>query len=293
MKSVCTIVLNWNNWQDTNECLVSLRAADYENCTILVVDNGSTNNSVRQIRDRFSDVEILEVKDNVGYAKGNNAAIRMALARGAEYLWLLNNDTRVHPQALRALVKKAESDPGIGAVGSAIYHMSEPERLQAWGGGYVSFWQGRSKPFLTRTADNRLHFLTGASLLLKRQVIESVGLLDEGFFMYWEDADYCFRLRERGWKLAVADESKVWHKENASIGKKSPALDIQYTRSAARFFTTNAPVPIYSLWMGTLLRIAKRATLGDWERVRAVYEGMSRFREAGKPDISAHNLSEL
>jgi GT2 family glycosyltransferase len=269
---VVVLLLNWNNWKDTNECLASLRGLDYGNWRVLVLDNGSTDDSVRCIRERFPDAEIMELGANLGYAKGNNAGIRAALKCGADYVWLLNNDTRVDGMSLRALVEKAEADPRIGAVGSAIYRMADPERLQAWGGD-VNFWLGRSRHFLMPVADERIQFLTGASLLLRRSVLESVGALDEGYFFYWEDADYCFRIRRAGWRLAVAGNSRVWHKEAATASKNIVKSDLDFTKSAVRFFRRNAPLPALSLAVGTGLRLVKRAMVGDWERCRAVWGG--------------------
>jgi GT2 family glycosyltransferase len=273
MKSVWVIVLNWNNWKFTNECLASLQGLKYDDFEVVVVDNGSTDGSVDCIRERFPQVQVTELARNLGFAKGNNAGIRAALEQGAEYVWLLNNDTTVDPQALRAMVEKAESDPRIGAVGSAIYYMSDPERLQVWGGGDVNFWLGRSRHFPMPVADERIQFLTGASMLLPRSVLESVGLLDEGYFLYWEDADYCFRLRGAGWRLAVAGNSRVWHKVGGTSRKNSAKLDLNSSRSAVRFFRRNAPLPVLSLAVSTGLRLAKRAMVGDWERCRAVWGG--------------------
>jgi GT2 family glycosyltransferase len=276
-KRVFVLLLNWNNWMCTVDCLASLRYLEYENWKVIVIDNRSTDASVEQIRDRFPDVEIIQLAENVGFAGGNNEGIRVALDRGADYVWLLNNDTIVDAQALRAMVDRAEQDPKIGAVGSAIYGIEDPHQLQAWGGGYVNFWLGRSRHFLSPVPDDRIEFLTGASLLLRRSVLESVGLLDDGFFLYWEDADYCAHLRRAGWRLAVAGNSKVWHKENATIGKKSLLLDTEFNKAAVRFFAKNAPVPMFSVLVGTGLRLAKRALACDWRRFRAVWSG---FREA-------------
>jgi len=266
-----TVVLNWNGWKDTVECLSSLQKLEYGNNRAMVVDNGSTNGSVQRIRERFPEVEVMELGENLGFGRGNNAGIRAALKRGAEYVWLVNNDTTVDPMALRAMVDIAEADPKVGAVGSAIYSAAEPEHLQAWGGGYVNFWLGRSRHFLSAVSEDKIEFLTAASLLLRRPVLESLGLFDEGFFMYWEDADYCFRLRRVGWRLAVAGGSKIWHKEQGSVGRKSALLDTYFNRSARLFFKKNAPIPFLSIWTGIALRIAKRAIVGDWKRARAVW----------------------
>jgi GT2 family glycosyltransferase len=253
------------------KCLTSLESLSYRNFRVVVVDNDSTDDSVSQIRRAFPDVAIIEAEKNLGFAGGCNLAIRQALQDGAEYVWLLNNDTTVDPGALVAMVEMADADPKIGAVGSAIYSAEEPERLLAWGGGYINFWLGRSRHFLTSVPNNEIQFLTGASLLLRRCALDSVGLLDEGFFMYWEDGDYCFRLRRAGWTLAVAGNSVVWHKEQGTVGKKSTLLDSYFNRSATRFFARHAPVPFISIWVGIGLRIAKRICIGDWERARVVW----------------------
>jgi hypothetical protein len=278
-KSVGIVLVNWNGWRDTIACLKSLEKLDHPNFR-LVVDNGSTNDSVQRIRAEFSELQIIEMGKNFGFAGGCNAGIRLSLERGADYVWLLNNDTTVDPRTLSAMVEKAEADRKVGAVGSAIYSAVDSNRLLAWGGGYISFWLGRSRHFLRSVPDSGIHFLTGASLLLRRSALESVGLLDEAYFMYWEDADYCFRLRRDGWRLVVAEDSRVWHKEQGSVGKNGALLDGYFNRSATRFFARHAPIPLLSIWAGVSLRIFKRVLLFDWRRVRAVWEGAD-FREMG------------
>ena len=269
-RTVYILVLNWNNWRDTNECLASLQNLTYDDWRVLVLDNGSTDDSVRRIRQRFPETEVTELAGNLGFAKGNNAGIRAALDRGAGYVWLLNNDTKVDAQALSAMVDVAESDLEIGAVGSTIYSMAEPARLQAWGGGRINFWLGRSTHFVNAVQDDKIHFLTGASLLLRREAVESLGLLDDGFFMYWEDADYCFRLRRSGRRLAVAAKSKIWHREQGSVGKKSALLITYFNRSAVRFFRRHARFPLVPVCTGIAGRLVKFALAGDWRRIRAV-----------------------
>jgi hypothetical protein len=274
VKSVWVLVLNWNNWQITIECLTSLQSLEYDNFKILILDNGSTDDSVERIRERFPKLELMELGANLGFAGGNNPGIRAALEGGADYVWLLNNDTTVDPMALRAMVQRAEADPKIGAVGSAVYYSAEPERLQAWGGGYIKFWLGEHRHFLKPVADEKVQFLTGASLLLRRSALESAGMLDEEFFMYFEDTDLCFRLRRGGWRLAVAGDAKVWHRVGATVGTKSMLSEITYNRSAVRFFQRNSPAPLISIWIGAVHRIARRALKGDWARVRATWTGL-------------------
>jgi GT2 family glycosyltransferase len=152
--------------------------------------------------------------------------------------------------------------------------MHEPERLQAWGGGYINFVMGRGEHFLRPVPDGEIEFITGASLLLPRKALEAVGLLDEGFFIYWEDADICFRLRKAGWKLAVAGDSKIWHKGHTSLGKGKVSSYKNFNASAARFFRKHAPMPLFSFWIGFGMRLGKRIVVGDWDKLRATWAGM-------------------
>jgi GT2 family glycosyltransferase len=268
---VYILLVTWNNWKHTSECLVSLRGLDYDHYKVLILDNGSIDGSLTRIRESFQEVETIELGANLGFAKGNNVGIRVAFERGAEFVWLLNNDTTVDSKALRALLRIAKLDCRVGAIGSAIYSSARPERLQAWGGGHINFLLGRSVCFPRRVVNERLQYITGASLFLRRQAVEQVGLLDEEFFMYWEDADYCFRLRRSGWHLAVAADSKVWHKEQGTVGKKSVLMDAYFNRSAVRFFRKHAYLPLVPVGLSLTQRFARWVLLGDLARVGAVW----------------------
>jgi GT2 family glycosyltransferase len=271
---VYVIVLNWNGGDDTVRCLSSLQLLTYENYSVMVVDNGSTDDSPALIREAFPEVEFLETGRNLGFAGGCNVGIRRALTQHPDFIWLLNNDTTVDPGALTAMVEKAGTDSRIGVVGSAIYNLQQPERLQCWGGGYINFLLGRPRHFLKPVDDGKLHFITGASFMISRAAVEAVGELDERFFMYWEDADYCFRLRRAGWRIGVAGQSKVWHKALAETGKGSVSSYQYFNASAARFFEKHASVPVFSFWSGFAARLAKRLVIGDWEKTQAVWAGM-------------------
>jgi GT2 family glycosyltransferase len=158
--------------------------------------------------------------------------------------------------------------------------MDRPQQLQCWGGGYVNFWLGKSGHYLKKVKDEEIEFITGCSLLLPRRALEKVGALDEGFFIYWEDSDICFRLRKAGWKLAVAPGSEIWHKGYTSIGKGKVSSYRNFNASAARFFRKHAPVPVFSSWMGFTMRLGKRIVAGDWEKLRATWDGMKQGRVA-------------
>jgi GT2 family glycosyltransferase len=271
---VRVIVLNWNGWQQTAECLRSLQNLRYERHSVVVVDNGSTDESVEQLRKLFPGQEILLNQANLGFAGGNNPAIRQALAAGSDYVWLLNNDTVVDPEALTAMVELAEATPQTGAVASAIYRHDSPEEVEVWGGGKVNFLLGVVRHHLRPVAEKNLHYLSGASLLLRRRALEKVGLLDDGFFLYWEDTDLGFRLRKAGWKLAVASRARVWHRGNASLGVRNPRLDYYFNRSALRFFHKHAPVPAIPILVSVVVRLLLRAVHGEWSRLAATWQAI-------------------
>jgi GT2 family glycosyltransferase len=288
---VSIVVLNYNGWRDTAACLSSLERLSYDNKEVVVVDNGSSDDSVLHIRRDFSSVKLIEAGANLGFAGGCNLGIRYALSRGAQFVWLLNNDTEVAAGALSALVDRAKNDERIGAVGSAIYFMDRPDRMQAWGGGSINFRLGRSRHFLRPVGDDQIEFITGASMLISRAAIESIGFLDEGFFMYWEDADFCFRLRHANWRLAVADQSKVWHRASSSVGAGSARMDLYFNASAFRFFQKHAVAPMVPIFVGGTLRLFKRIVKGEWERTRAVWAGITQGPR--DPDWTAHTASPV
>jgi GT2 family glycosyltransferase len=265
--NVCVTLLNWNRWQDTIACLESLQKIDYLQCCIVVIDNGSTDDSVLRIRQRFAKIEVIQLQQNLGFAGGCNVGIRHAFSLGVQYVWLLNNDTKVASSTLREMVEMAERDPKIGAVGSVIYDMSgPPHKIQAWGGGRVNLWFGRSFHCTEEVSGDKLDYLTGASLLLRRKALEDIGLLDEGFFMYWEDADLCFRLKRAGWKLAVARESRIWHKKSGSLGRSTAAFDLHVWNSMVRFCDRHAPLSLIPATVGTMRMIARRFLCLEWTR---------------------------
>lgn len=213
---VYILILNYRAWRDTVVCLEALEKLEYANYRVLVLDNASDNDSIIQLRTALPTVELVQLERNLGFAGGNNVGIRRALAEGAAYVWLLNPDTLPDARALTAMVERAEQDAQIGAVGSVLYEMDRPEQVQTWGGGEVVLPWGLIRLLTHWPQTRRLNYISGASLLLRRAALERVGLLDEGFFMYGEDADMGLRLLKTGFKLAVASESRVLHKGGTS-----------------------------------------------------------------------------
>jgi GT2 family glycosyltransferase len=208
MSSVAVIVLNWNGFEETRRCLSSLAALEYEPLRVVVVDNGSTDGSAERLAD-LPGIELIRSDRNRGFAGGVNLGVRRALETDAAYVWLLNNDAEVKPSTLAALVDEAEADARIGIVGGVL-----PE---VWGGGRVSEWTGVARP-VTEPGE-LLDYVTGTCMLIRRAVLEQVGLFDEAFFFYYEDADFCRRAQEDGWRLSVAPEARVEHAGGATVNR--------------------------------------------------------------------------
>ncbi len=255
--AVYCIVVNWNGWKDTENCVRSLYESEYPNLSVLVVDNGSADQSVERLRHLFPELEVFETRRNLGFAGGNNEGIRLALGRGAHYVWLLNNDTVVTPGTLTALMKTANAHPEAGEIGSVLHHFEPPHAVQAWGGGRVNLWLSTSVHFLAPVQDAVLSYITAASVLIPADVLKTVGLLDDSFFMYWEDVDFSFRVRAAGRHLTVAPDAYVYHKENSSTGRRSAILDRYVTSSGIKFIGKYAPfppVPVLFLVVGRALK---------------------------------------
>lgn len=276
---VACIILNWNGWRDTIECLGALKDCAYPQLTVIVVDNGSSDDSVARIRAAHPEILLLESGANLGFAGGNNIGIRYALAHGADYLWLLNNDTKPAPDALSALVAKALTDQGIGAVSSICYYADSPSTVQAWAGSRVNLWIGYGRITTQPHSDDWFHTLNGTSMLVARTAIEDAGLLDQGFFLYWEDTEFCLRLRKKGWRIAAAPDSRVLHKVNASTGGNGLILDRHHTASGLRILQLHSPAPRLASFLFLMLRFARRLGRLQFSRCRSVWAGVQDYRQ--------------
>lgn len=277
--AVACIVLNWNGWQDTIECLDALKQCTYTPLNVIVVDNGSSNDSIAQIRRAHPDVLLLESGRNLGFAGGNNIGIRHALAHGAEYLWLLNNDTKPAPDALSALIAKALTNRRFGAVSSVCYYADRPESVEMWGGARINLWIGYVRNSTEPHQDDWFNSLYGASMLVACEALQEAGLLDEGFFLYLEETEFCLRLRDKGWKLAAAPESRVVHKVNASTGGNRIVLDRYFTASVLRILRLHAPAPLPASILFLSMRFAHRLLRFQFSRCRSVWAGIQDYRQ--------------
>jgi GT2 family glycosyltransferase len=212
------IVVKWNGQADTLACLASLARIDYPAAHVVVVDNGSTDDSVAVIRAAFPAMTVLEIGHNLGYVGGNNAGLEYARQQQADYALLLNNNTEVAPDFLTRLVEGAEA-AAVGAASPAIYYHALPESF--WSMGGPMDWQRGDTTMLGEGQQDTgqfggqpfaVDFVTGCALLIKIAVVDRIGPLDARFFAYYEDVEWCVRVGRAGDKVAVIPAAKIWHK---------------------------------------------------------------------------------
>ncbi len=245
---VAIIVLNWNGRDVTLACLESLTGAALEGATVWVVDNGSRDGSVDAIAARFPQVRLLALEENRGYAGGNNAGMRAALDGGAGAILLLNNDTVVAADFLAPLLEVLNGDPRAAAVSSAIMRLDSPQVLQqAWSDIHFGFGLHRRRGVNALPGEGydqlrRVDAGIGCSMLVAGDALARVGLLDESYFAYHEEIDWCLRARKAGYYIYYQPYSRVWHHYSRSTDVQRPA------RSRPAQEKTSLPNPIPLQW---------------------------------------------
>ena len=246
---VSIILLTWNQLQLTTECLDSLDEMNYpqDRLQIVVCDNGSRDDTPAIIRARYPHVVMIENGDNIGFAAGNNPGVRYALQGPSDYIMLLNNDTVVAPDMLTRLIEVAERDPQIGIVTPKIYYFSEPQRI--WCAGAAINWrdgdtyrlQAESLDTGQPEANHAVGFASGCAMCVRRSLVDQQGLLDERFFIYYEETEWCVRLLSDQWSCLYVPSSKVWHKISSAMQAGSPRSAYYMTRNRLLFLSKTRP----------------------------------------------------
>lgn len=273
---VAVIVLNWNGLVDTLECLESLACLDYPDYEVVVVDNRSMDGSAEAIREQFPEVTLIENEENMGFTGGNNVGLRYAMAHGADYALLLNNDTVVDPAFLRVMVDVAEDEPAIGIAGPTICYHERPDVI--WSAGGAIDWQRGSTRMVGLnerdegqfgTEPRTVDFVTGCAMLVRRAVLEQAGLLDERFFAYYEETEWCVRAARAGFRIVYVPLAHIWHKISPVAQADSPLVHYYMTRNRLLFLkSTGAGL---RAWLHTLIAEYLR-TLISWS-VRPRWQG--------------------
>ena len=261
---IAIIIVNYNGLEDTIECVKSILKSSYSEYRIVIVDNASRDaKKIENITLLHDHADIILSSDNTGFAGGNNIGIRFAQKRyDPDYYLLLNNDTVVNPEAIANLVKAYEKSEKAGITTGTILYYSHPKLIWAAGGKFDFNTGIADQPELGKVWDQNKHgisettFSTGCLMLIEKKIIEKVGLLEESYFLYAEDTDYCCRVLNAGYKIYLEHDAIIYHKVSASTGKQSKQQQYYLLRNNLYIIKKYCKFPFYG-YMRRIYRILK------------------------------------
>lgn len=233
-KSIYIILVNYNGLRDTKDCIESIKHSTYENYKIVVVDNCSPNDDAQKLKGDYDDIILINNKENEGFAKANNRGIDIAIQNGADYVMLLNNDTIVEADFLEKMIDTAQKLAADLLTCKIMYNY---DRSKIWyGGGKIDWNKGYGVHYISDELkkNSEIEFASGCCMLLARRIIEKLKL-PEDYFMYFEDVDYCVKLRENGFHIYYTPFIKLYHKVSASAGVESPFFVYYWNRNRLIF----------------------------------------------------------
>ncbi len=281
---VSIITVNFNQWEETCELLRSLERITYSNWEVIVVDNGSETKAPDEIEGRFPSVRFLFTKKNLGFAGGNNFALADC---AGDFILFLNNDVEVEPDFLEPLVDAFTFFPKLGAASPRIHFYHRPGVLQYAGSTEMSPYTIRNATFGNgqkdqgQYMDSRLTaFVHGAAMIVSRAVIEDVGMMYEDYFLYYEEYDWCQRMKKKGFQAAYIGNSLIHHKESVSTGRESPLKIYYLTRNRLLFARRNFSFweRVASMLFFAFVSIPKNvfsfAVRGEWSLMKAFLKGV-------------------
>ncbi len=262
---VVAVVLNWNLPDDTVRCVRSLLAGRYDGLRVVVVDNGSSDNSLEVFRRELPTAEVVDTGANRFYAGGINVGIERALALGAKWVLLLNNDTVASPDMVQQLVQAGQNST-TALVAPSVYRLDAPERL--WDAGtHWPRWRPLPRRARLEAGPYAVDMVTGCAMLLRAEALRNSGVFDERYVMYYEDADLCTRLRRMGWGIVVAPAARLWHAVGKSAALAGARSAEQRAHYRLRFYRQHARWP----WRaGTLLAVSLHVL---WQALRLALRG--------------------
>lgn len=276
---ISVVTLNWNGLADTLACLDSLSCVSYPNLDVWVVDNGSSDGSVETILARFPVAKLIANPTNLGFSGGINLGIRSALDGGADYVFLLNNDTIIAPDAIGWLRQAMQRDANAGVSVPKIVYYANPDRIWSAGARWMAFPPrvkliGYGRPSTDSQYDRpySLDYVTGCALLVSRRTFEAVGLFDELFFMYQEDYDFSRRVRLAGLDMLYEPRAIVRHKVSGGLGENSARKWYFWSKSSVVFYLKHfsaASLAVFAAWV-----VARETAKGNIGILPAIFRGL-------------------
>ena len=293
---VISVVLNFNRREDTLECLTSLEENSYKNHKIILLDNELSDGSVEAVKAKFTNVFIIQLEENLGYAGNNNVGIQEAIRQGADWVFVLNEDTVLDKECISQLVSVGESDPSIGIIGPLVYHHNEPEIIQTAGGRMDRYYRGwhQGEDELDRGQYQEpypVEWISGCGIMVRRSVIDQIGLIDARFFYYVEEFEWCIRAQENKWKIILVPAAKIWHKGVQKNHQPKPSVTYYATRNQLLVLSKHrAPLIAWIITWRDLIR-----TLTSWT-IKPKWRAKREHRNAmwrGMVDFLKHQWGEM
>lgn len=259
MKKTAVILVNWNSYALTRDCILSLQQIPAEQLDILLVDNNSADGSGRQLEQAFPGIVYLQAADNLGFTGGNNLAINYALQKDYSYVLLLNNDTTVAPDFLEKLTRYLDAHPTVGAVQPLIY-CEEPSKVIWNAGSYFLDFIGQpivkkklQKEKIAVDSGVAVDWITGCAFLVRKDLLKKTGSLSDNMFMYFEDVDLSFRIRKLEYELHLVPAAEIWHVGGMSNKQKTKNEEgyvnpvVHYLNTRNRLWILKKYTPLYFL----------------------------------------------
>jgi GT2 family glycosyltransferase len=279
--TVEVVILNTNRREDTLECLASLQRSTYRDLSITVLDNASTDGSTVAIRAAYPDVRLISLTENKGYAGNNNVGITASVQDGADWVLVLNEDTVLAPDSIQHLVAAGESDPDVAFVGPLVLHYDEPDVVQSAGVLLGNAWDSqhvaKNEPDRNQFDGARLvPCLSGCALLVRSAGIRDFGALDERFFYYWEETEWCVRAARHGWKILHQPEARIWHKGVQRNYQPNPTVTYYDTRNHFLMMSLHhaPPAAWAGAWFQTVRTLTSWTVKPRWRYMRAHRDAM-------------------
>jgi GT2 family glycosyltransferase len=251
---IAVILVAYGGRDDTVACIRSIQKSDYSNYRIILVDNDSPDDTSQFVRGTFPDVLLVESETNLGFAGGNNLGIDKTLELNADYIFLLNNDTEIASDTIGKLVDSAGKSEKLGAIGPKIYYFEKKDIIWSAGGMIDFRWSNlyhrgiRKLDSAEYNVRREVDYLTGCALMFPSERVKEIGKLDESFWMYYEDADFCMRLKRAGYSINYEPGAKVWHKVSSSTGGNLSYRKMWMKfKSGLEFFRRYSPSPFWFL----------------------------------------------
>lgn len=313
MAKVYIVILNYKRWQDVRDCLNSVFRSRYKNFAVVVVDNDSQNRSLQYLMDwidgnadsrgelehpvkykyfdsrdlndsidfdSLGQLIFVQNKANEGFAKGNNLVLQFLLKNDA-YIWLLNPDMVVKEDTLDELVRYAINQPFKSIIGCVIKSYSDQDKTLLFGGAEINFNSATISVIKNENKITRMDYVCGGSLFSHTKHFKDIGLLPEEYFLFWEEADWCYQARKKGYNMLACPTAICYDKISTSIGKGFLA-DYYYTRNGLLFLEKHKGYKIRTALVFAILRFFGRIALGKWGKAKGVMKGALAFLKRNK-----------